>query len=383
MSSVDGSQGSAGDPSGSAAPLTIGLVAHYVFCPRRAWLEVAGEKTDTNQMAAGKEAHRVTDDAARRTPGVLRAIDVQNLAWGYYGRCDTIRRRPDGQLEVVEYKATPVRRRAEVTPAMKIQLVLQVLALESMGERVGGQSIYFSDHQQHVPVQLTDRDRIDARILLEETRRVVESANAPPPLVDDPKCFSCSHASVCLPEERRLEPITRRIRVADPDSQVVHLTVPGSRASIRTGRLVVQKTGETLASVPVERIQGVIVHGNIDLSSGLIRELLWRSLSIVWCSGGGRVIGWASAAGGPNGATRVRQHVASAASRLDLAREFISAKVGNQATILRRNGSASGEVIGDLRRLAAAARAATDNEALFGVEGEAAALYFASFGRAT
>lgn len=33
--------------------LSISLVAQTVYCPRRAWLEANGEKTDTSQMQHG------------------------------------------------------------------------------------------------------------------------------------------------------------------------------------------------------------------------------------------------------------------------------------------------------------------------------------------
>ena len=33
-----------------ADPIPISLVVHTVYCPRRAWLESVGEKTDTMQM---------------------------------------------------------------------------------------------------------------------------------------------------------------------------------------------------------------------------------------------------------------------------------------------------------------------------------------------
>jgi CRISPR-associated protein Cas1 len=46
----------------SDEPIPISLVAHTVFCPRRAWLEAVGERTDTDQMAAGARAHRRVDD---------------------------------------------------------------------------------------------------------------------------------------------------------------------------------------------------------------------------------------------------------------------------------------------------------------------------------
>ena len=302
-----------------------------------------------------------------------------NEQWGYRGRCDTLKRSSDNTVEVVEYKATPVRRRAEVTEPMRMQLALQVAALRAMGHAVTAQSVYFTEHQQRIPVELTDTDFEQAHNLVIQTRNVVDSDTAPEPLIDDRRCTRCSHIAVCLPDERLMTQVTRRIRVADPDAQIVHLTVPGSRASIRQGRLVAVKADEELASIPLERIQGLVVHGNVDLSGALIREMLWRSLTVVWCSSSGRVVGWANSADGPNGAARIRQHVAAAAGRLDLTREFIASKIANQATLLRRNGSKS-ECVPPLRTLALRARKAHSNPELFGVEGEAAAIYFSAFG---
>lgn len=107
--------------------------------------------------------------------------------------------------------------------------------------------------------------------------------------------------------------------------------------------------------------------------------MLWRSLTVIWCSSSGRVIGWANPSDGPNGAARVRQHVAAATGRLDLGRQFVAAKISNQATMLRRNGGVP-EVVTALRGLAARAKLAKSNPELFGIEGDAAALYFGGFG---
>jgi len=358
--------------------ITIGLAAHHEFCPRRAWLEVAGEQTDTRQMAVGTAQHARTDDPSTARSGQLRAVDVAHRAWGYTGRCDTVETLSDGSLRIVEYKATPVRRRAEVTEAMVMQLALQVAALEDMGHRVSDQVVYFTEHQQRVPVSITEEVLERARTLVDCTRATVESEAAPPPLEDDPRCSRCSHVSVCMPDERALGPVHRRIVVADPDSQIVHLSTPGSRASIRAGRLVVVKGDENLATIPMERVQGVVVHGNVDLSGALIRELLWRRLSVVWCTSAGRVTGWAASGDSPNGGVRVQQHVQSAEGRLDLAREFVGSKISNQATLLRRNGD-PGLALGRLRELARAAATAHSVPDLFGIEGEAAALYFERF----
>ncbi len=365
-------------PVADAEPITIGLVAHYDFCPRRAWLEVQGERTDTYQMAVGTERHAPVDDSHGSRKEVLRALDVENIAWGYTGRCDSVEVLPDGSLGLVEYKATPVRRRPEVTVPMRTQLVLQAAALTSMGKVVAEQTIYFTEHRKRVVVDLTDADFDHARTLVEATRTCVSGVVAPAVLEDDPRCSRCSHASVCMPDERALEPVGRRIVVDDPDSQVVHLSTPGSRASVRSGRMLVHKGDEELATVPLERVQGVVVHGNVDLTGGLIRELLWRDLSVVWCTSSGRVVGYAASSSAPNGGPRCAQYAAAVTGRLDLAREFIAAKITNQATMLRRNGDPTS--VPRLRQLARVVASAGSTAEIFGAEGEAASLYFAAFG---
>lgn len=359
-------------------PVQIGLVAHYAFCPRRAWLEAAGEKTDTRQMAVGTRAHAASDDTSRSRPGSVRAMDVASEQWGIVGRCDTVHVRPDGALDLVEHKATPVRRQATVTKPMRVQLALQRKALEDSGFHVRSTGIWFSSHGVAVDVKLTDEDVDGARTMVQATRDVVDAELAPPPLEDDVRCSSCSHISVCLPDERLLGPVQRQIRVADPDSQVVHLSTFGARASVKQGRLMVHRLGEQMASLPLERVQAVVVHGNVDLTGGLIRELLYRDVPVLWCSSGGRLIGWASSAGSPNGGPRARQAVASQAGRLDLAREFVSSKIAGQATLLRRRGGPS-DVVARLRVLSRAAGAAVSLPVLLGFEGDAAAQYFRHF----
>ncbi len=136
--------------------------------------------------------------------------------------------------------------------------------------------------------------------------------------------------------------------------------------------------GEELTTVPVERVLAVVVHGNADLSSGLIRELLWRRLPLLWCSSNGKVVGWANTAYSPNGPTRVRQHAISESGHLGLARQFVAAKISNQATLLRRHGSAV-DAVAALRALRLRALAAISLADLLGAEGEAAARYFAHF----
>jgi CRISPR-associated protein Cas1 len=308
-------------------------------------------------------------------------MTVYSEKYGLTGRTDTVSPGADSSVWVTEYKATPVRKVPQITEAMVVQLALQGLCLKEAGLTVAGYSVYFTDNHKTVDIDIDDDDVARALDYVSQTRDICASPTAPQPLEDDAKCTRCSHVGVCLPDERKLENVTRRITVSDPDGQVLHLATPGSRASISKGRVLVKKGGETLGDVPVERIQGVTVHGNVDLSGALIRELLWRDITVVWCSGTGRVYGWSQPADGPNGAARVRQHVASAQGRLDIAREFIAGKIAGQATFLRRNTAveAGTGAFSRLRELQKSAETCTSTSAVFGVEGEAAALYFQEF----
>jgi CRISP-associated protein Cas1 len=365
-------------PQAWREPIPISLVAHHAFCPRRAWLEAMGETTDTHQVAVGTSAHGPSDDPSASRTRRLRAVEVASEGLGVVGRCDLVEVDETGRAVVVEYKATPVRRRAEVTEPMAVQVALQAEALRESGFDVAGAAVYFTEHQTRVPVPIGPAEVDLARQHVRGTADVLAATSAPEPLEDDRRCTRCSHAGVCLPDERALGEVRRRVLVADPDAQVLHLATPGARASIRAGRVRIEKRHELLGSVPVERVLALVAHGNIDVSSGLVRELLWRKTPIIWCSGTGRVVGWATSGRTPNGGPRVRQHVASDAGHLGLAREFVAAKICNQATLLRRHGSAVPTVtaLRGLQRQAGAAPSLVD---LFGIEGDAAARYFAEF----
>lgn len=361
-------------------PIPISLVANYMFCPRRAWLEAAGEVVDSTQMAQGFYDHRKVD----RTGGapdadMFQAVNIRHEGWGVSGKLDAAQMTDDGVV-IREYKATPVKRAMVVTEAMRVQLALQAACLNDMGFRVARAEIFFTTHHRRVEVELGNDDFALAKRAVEETRALINAQTAPEPLEDDSRCMRCSHVGVCLPEERKLQPVTRRIMVSSPDCQVTHLATPGAKAYSRSGRMVVFKDGEELASVPLDSIQGLQVHGNTDLSSGLIRELMWRDIPILWCSGSGRLYGWSMPSYGPNGAQRVEQHVASHEGRLGLAREFIIAKVRNQSVLLRRSDR-DNPVLGQLKRIEKQLSNANRWQDVLGLEGEAASLYFSQFGQ--
>lgn len=363
----------------ASGSIPIGMVAHWKFCPRRAWLEAMDEKApQSGQIAQGTTAHRRVDKTSTTESDTVRGIDIRHRELGFHGRVDRVEKVSDSVIKLIEHKATPIRREPSVSDANRVQVTLQKLGLEDQGFTVAETAVYFSTHHKTVPLELTEEDVEEAQLALEHTRAVVQGETAPPPLVDDPKCMRCSHASICLPDERQEAEVRRRIMPPDRGSDVVHLTVPGSRASVKSGRMLVVNQDERLASIPLERVAAAVVHGNVDLSGALIRELMWRGLPIVWCTGAGRVVGWTNGVRPPNGGARFHQYSASAEGRLELAQEFVATKISNQATILRRFGG-SAKNLEYLRSASRAAEATDSVSSLFGVEGRAASEYFTEY----
>ncbi len=360
------------------AVLPISLVAQTVYCERRAWLEANGEKTDTSQMQYGHSSHVGVDDPTTSRSRQRRSVQIKSDELGIVGRCDVVEPVGNDSIRLVEYKSTPVRKTPQVTEANLIQLALQGICLNESGENVVEYAVHFTDHNKKIPVELTEEDFDLARSFVDRTRSIIDGNTAPGPLEDSPKCSWCSHVSVCLPDEHLGHEASKKIVPSKPDSQVVHLTVQGARASIRKGRMIVQSKGEQIGDVPLERIHSVVVHGNIDLSSALLRDLMWRDYTVIWCSSSGRVYGWSQPGTGPNGLARVQQHVLSARGSLPIATEMISSKIANQATLLRRNGDAT-HIVKELRKLQQDALRAASLPELFGIEGDAASLYFGGF----
>lgn len=360
-------------------PIAISLVAHTEYCLRRAWLEMNGEKTDTFQMQAGYSAHATVDQKRSHKRVARHHFKVWSSELNLVGICDSVETLPDGSLRVIEYKATPVRKEAVVTESNRLQLALQGLCLRQMGYEVSEYAVYFTDHRKTIAVELSDVDFSHALEQVERTKALAQGMEAPAPLIEDRKCNWCSHISLCLPDENQGRQTVRRILASNPDSQTVHLTVQGSRASLCKGRLVVTKGDERLGSVPLERVEALVVHGNIDVSSALIRNLAWNRQTVVWCSSSGRLYGWMLPADGPNGLARVRQHVLAETGYLPIASEIVSTKIYNQATMLRRH-SIDDVAVSRLRNLQSKPKSAHNLSDLFGIEGEAASIYFEYFG---
>jgi len=79
---------------------------------------------------------------------------------------------------------------------------------------------------------------------------------------------------------------------------------------------------------------------------------------------------------------RIRQHRASAVGAPELAAAFVSGKIRNSRTLIRRHsGRKAAATVGQLAAIARQAEAERRLDALLGIEGTAARIYFSEFGR--
>lgn len=148
--------------------------------------------------------------------------------------------------------------------------------------------------------------------------------------------------------------------------------------------------GETRLRVPLLRLQGIVVFGNVTVTPFLIHRCADDGRELLWMTNFGRFKAQLSGPVTGNVLLRRAQHLALSDSRrtLQLARQFVAAKLQNsRIQLLRSARDAGGGRDRDLLAGAAAHLApilerlpqAEDLNQLRGAEGEAAAIYFEVF----
>lgn len=82
--------------------IPISLVSDYLFCPRRAWLELQGEKVDSAQMQVGLSRHRRIDNAPNRGSDEASSVEIRRERLGVSGKTDVVRREMGGKSALAE-----------------------------------------------------------------------------------------------------------------------------------------------------------------------------------------------------------------------------------------------------------------------------------------
>lgn len=394
------------------------MLNEFAYCPRLFHLEhVQREWAHSADTLDGRLTHRRVDAEAGRMPSAedlsgqqemrlhSRSVLVGSERLGATARIDLIET-DEGRVVPVDYKRGKAPDVAEgAHEPERVQICLQGLLLRENGYECEEGALYFAGSQERVRVPFTDELVARTLALLEEARRVARSGDAPPPLVNSPKCPRCSLVGICLPDETNLlmradnaaagagdesaassaagaGAAPRRLIPARDDRLAVYVQGQGLSVGLKGETLEIRDKGVKVSEARLLDTSQLNLFGNVQLSAQALRELAAREITVLHLSYGG----WLAAVTTPpphkNIELRRRQFAAASDPSvcLQLARSFVSGKIRNQRTLLRRNARDLPE--GALHRMAfwrKRAERESSIESLLGVEGTAARDYFANF----
>lgn len=396
------------------------MLNEFTYCPRLAYLEwVQGEWEENADTLDGRFVHRNADQADRRAvtpPGPddeakpdpdkfhARSVRLEDQALGIVAVVDVLE--VDGAIATpVDYKRGSVPNLPEQSwEPERVQLCAQGLLLRAAGFTSTQGIIWYAASRRRVTIPFTDLLIARTLDLITQCREMAKSQRMPLPLVDSPKCPRCSLVGICLPDETHLlraigsvpeeafldDSVTaplaelRQLLAPRPEATPLHIVEPGARVGKKGDRLTIDLKEENLAEVRFKDVSHVCLYGPVQMSTQALTELLDREIPVCYFSGGGWFRGIATGLGHKNIELRIRQHLTFHESEgsLRLARAFVSAKIRNGRTLLRRNSNPPDEeLLAALARSADEADAATSLESLLGIEGMAAKRYFSGFAR--
>jgi CRISPR-associated protein Cas1 len=377
--------------------------------------EMKGEPGKAAGIAPG--ASTKTSFAAAEETIHSRSVMLGSDRLGVVAKMDLVEMTVDGDGGItvvcpVDYKAGAPRE-AEDTRTLwdadKMQLGLQCLVLRDHGYPCREGIIYYRGTKQRVRLEMTPE--LEAWIIAQiAAARAAALGPIPPPLIDSPKCARCSLAPVCLPDETRMlslgasasdsEPGAtadgssptshspssstppRRLIAARDERRALYLNTQGYRVGCKDAVLTVKEKDRVVDEVRVNDVCHVALFGHIQISTQAVQLLCDREVPLTWFSMGGWFYGITHGHSLKNVLVRIAQyrHAADPALSLRLAKQFVRGKIHNHRVLFMRNHAEPPDRVklrlGQAREDALAANSPGE---LLGVEGAAAAEYFAHF----
>src|SRR5207244_10776122 len=182
-----------------------------------------------------------------------------------------------------------------------------LLMEEAFGRPVARGYQYHAGTKERVEVRFTDELRRQTREAIDQCRRLSAQEAPPEPLPPElrHRCFGCSLAPVCLPEETLYqigrpapaaadEPppagLTRVIPQSD-DGAVLYVQEPGAHVGKRSEHLVVRKDGHELGRAPVHAVRQVVIAGHVQVSTQALETLAANDIPVAYLTGPGRFSG--------------------------------------------------------------------------------------------
>jgi CRISPR-associated protein Cas1 len=297
------------------------------YCPRLYYLEYVESVMPINEFVEdGLFQHRRVNapelaSRTRKEGDVMRtrSVSLSSERLGITGKLDLLEEQGDA-TRPVETKRSSAPKDQDGQPTFwendAVQLCAQALLVEeSQGVTIPSGFIYYVGSKARVEVPFDESLRaktLEAIALIRDlAARDVPPKPLPPELRH--RCFGCSLATICLPEETFYlihEPAAapETAAVSDPspptssvvtltrvipqndDKAVLYLHEQGSHIGKRSEHLVVSYRGEPINKVPIASIRQVVVFGNVQVSTQALHTLAEAEVPLTFLSFYGKFI---------------------------------------------------------------------------------------------
>jgi len=320
-------------------PLIRVMALHALaYCERLFYLEEVEEirVADAN-VYSGRRLHEEVD----KGPDIY-SVELASERLGIRGKVDCARR-DSGEIIVVEHKKGRSNKGKEAWPSDRLQVLAYALLLaEHRSEPVPEAFIQYHANRKRIAVSVEPGDaEAEVCAAVARARELRASLERPPVSVPESRCRTCSLAPVCLPEEERFaeqsESKPRRLFPADTDRRIVHVVEQGASVRRDGEQLIIYLPDGTKKPLPGLTVGGLVLHGNIQVSTQSIHFCAANDIGVHWLSFGGHYVGALSpTAGGIQRRSRQYRALSDTTVRARLASQLVLAKIENQLRYLLR-----------------------------------------------
>ncbi len=376
------------------------MLNEFAYCPRLGYIEwVQGEFADSVDTVDGRYQHRRVDAGPGKLPEDeyepfhARSVYLSGPDVGITCRIDLLEGKGD-RVTPVDYKRDEAPDIPEgIYEPDRVQLCAQGLVLRENGFVCDEGVAYFVRSKKKVPIRLDEALVQRTKELLSNLRAVAASGEMPPPLEDSPKCFRCSLAGICLPdevnllremksEEKAATGKVRRLLPARDDQIPVYVVGQGNTVRKKGERLEIWSREGKVSEARIMETSQLCLYGGVEITTPAMVELMQRGVPVIHYSYGGWFQGICLGTTHKNVELRMRQFQCATSPRraLAIARGMISGKIRNCRTLVRRNDpGAPRDLLTLMAKLAKDAEEVSSSESLLGIEGAAAEAYFSRF----
>ena len=413
--------------------LPVRRLHNFIYCPRLCYLQwVENLFVESADTAAGSSAHRNVDqpssfeDEKKEFLGKdlpegarLRSLHLTSEKLRLTGIVDLIEGGENGG-RIVDYKRGSAQHTHEGKRIAKeydaVQVAAHVLLLEETGLQVDSASIYYAADKRHVTVELTPELFTQTKRAINGAHTLGQTSSMPPPLINDIRCQYCSAYPICLPREsawwathsekkallysQLTLPFESKNGEEPPvdfseqdetmlpprpernDGEILVVQSPGTQVGQRGGEFVVTQKKAVIRKLPIHQVKAIYCYGAVQITAQAAQTCLEENVDVGYFSAAGRFLGALRGLPASGVDARVKQYEAFQNDywRIKLAAECVRAKIRNQRVMLMRNGEPGKAVLERLAHAADNASFASSIEQIRGIEGGAAASYFAAFG---